>query len=231
MVWINQPTGSSAELPFGGVKRSGYGRELSELGMFEFANRRLVRTLPAKKQAATGRSTPAGDRLRRCPRRRPQLASSGAMRFSTTVELHGKTATGMVVPPEVVEALGGGKKPAVTVTARRAHATAARSPAWAASYLIPLSAERRAAAGVAAGDEVEVDVELDTAPREVEVPADLAAALDAEPGRPRAVRRACPTATSCGTCSPSSGAKAEATRQRRVAAAVATMAEEAGRAG
>lgn len=52
MVWINQPSGSSAELPFGGVKRSGYGRELSELGMFEFANRRLVRTMPPKKQAA-----------------------------------------------------------------------------------------------------------------------------------------------------------------------------------
>ncbi|MGY1734033.1 NAD-dependent succinate-semialdehyde dehydrogenase [Geodermatophilus sp. SYSU D01045] len=49
MVWINQPTGSSPELPFGGIKRSGYGRELSELAVFEFANRRLLRTVPAKK--------------------------------------------------------------------------------------------------------------------------------------------------------------------------------------
>jgi len=49
MVWINQPTGSSPELPFGGIKRSGYGRELSELAMFEFANRRLLRTVPVKK--------------------------------------------------------------------------------------------------------------------------------------------------------------------------------------
>lgn len=49
MVWINQPTGSSPELPFGGIKRSGYGRELSELAMFEFANRRLLRTVPARK--------------------------------------------------------------------------------------------------------------------------------------------------------------------------------------
>ncbi|MGY5882840.1 NAD-dependent succinate-semialdehyde dehydrogenase [Modestobacter lacusdianchii] len=57
MVWINQPSGSSAELPFGGVKRSGYGRELSELGMFEFANRRLVRTMPPKKQAQPAQHT------------------------------------------------------------------------------------------------------------------------------------------------------------------------------
>jgi succinate-semialdehyde dehydrogenase/glutarate-semialdehyde dehydrogenase len=42
MVWINSPTGSRPELPFGGVKRSGYGRELSDLGMRELANHKLV---------------------------------------------------------------------------------------------------------------------------------------------------------------------------------------------
>ena len=49
MVWINSPTGSAAELPFGGVKRSGFGRELSAAGISEFANRKLVRTVPTKK--------------------------------------------------------------------------------------------------------------------------------------------------------------------------------------
>ena len=44
-------------------------------------------------------------------------------------------------------------------------------------FLVPLSAENRIAAGVAAGDQVEVDIELDSGPREVAVPGDLAAAL------------------------------------------------------
>jgi hypothetical protein len=151
------------------------------------------------------------------------------MRFSTTIELHGKTATGMAVPPEVVEALGGGKKPAVTVTVG-GHTYRTSIGSMGGRSLIPLSAERRAAAGVAAGDDVEVDVELDTQPREVEVPADLAAALAAEPVA-AARFQALSYSHQLRHVLAVEGAKAEATRQRRVAAAVATLAEEAGRAG
>ena len=151
------------------------------------------------------------------------------MRFSTTIELHGKTATGMAVPAEVVDGLGGGKKPAVTVTVA-GYTYRSSIASMGGRYLIPLSAERRAAAGLAAGDEVEVDVELDTAPRQVEVPTDLAAALDAEPTA-RTRFDALSYSHQLRHVLAVQGAKAEATRQRRVATAVATLAEEAGRAG
>jgi hypothetical protein len=151
------------------------------------------------------------------------------MRFSTTIELHGKTATGMAVPPEVVESLGGGKKPAVSVTVG-GYTYRSSIASMGGRYLIPLSAERRAAAGVAAGDQVEVEVELDTQPREVEVPADLAAALAAEPAA-RARFEALAYSHQLRHVLAVEGAKAEATRQRRVASAVAMLLEEAGRAG
>lgn len=98
------------------------------------------------------------------------------MRFRTTVELGGKTATGMRVPTEVVEGLAAGKKPAVRVTIG-AHTYRSTIASRGGIYLLPVSAENRAAAGIAAGDDVDVDVEVDTEPREVTVPEDLAAAL------------------------------------------------------
>ncbi|QUQ67326.1 YdeI/OmpD-associated family protein [Kutzneria sp. CA-103260] len=102
------------------------------------------------------------------------------MRFRTTVLLGGKTATGLLVPPEVIEALAAGRQPKVQVTVG-GHTYRSSVGVRGGQFLIPLSAENRTAAGVAAGDEVDVEVTLDTAPREVEVPADLAAVFAADP--------------------------------------------------
>jgi len=98
------------------------------------------------------------------------------MRFRATVELGGKTATGIEIPEDVVAELGSGSRPPVTVTigGHTYRTTVAR---MGGRFLIPLSAENRTGAGVAAGDHVDVDIALDSGPREVAVPADLAAAL------------------------------------------------------
>lgn len=100
--------------------------------------------------------------------------------FTTTVELGGKTATGLEVPAEVVEAFGQGKKPRVHVTVGP-HSYRSTVAVMGGRFLVPLSAENRTAAGVEAGDEVEVTLTLDTAPRVVEVPPELAEAFATEP--------------------------------------------------
>jgi hypothetical protein len=100
--------------------------------------------------------------------------------FRTTVELGGKTATGFEVPAEVVEALGQGRRPSVRVSVG-GHTYRSTVAVMAGRFLLPLSAENRTAAGVAAGDEIEVVLEADTAQREVTVPEDLAAALADHP--------------------------------------------------
>jgi hypothetical protein len=102
------------------------------------------------------------------------------MKFHSTVLLGGKTATGIPVPSEVVEGLGPSKRPAVRVTIRGYTYRSTVTPLG-SQFMLPLSAENRQGAGVAAGDTVEVDLELDTAPREVTVPPDFAAALDRDP--------------------------------------------------
>ena len=102
------------------------------------------------------------------------------MRFRATLQLGGKTATGMQVPPEVVEGLGAGKRPPVRVTIN-GHTYRSSVAVMGGVFMVGVSAENRNAAGVAAGDEVDVDIELDTEPRTITVPADLAAAFEADP--------------------------------------------------
>jgi hypothetical protein len=99
------------------------------------------------------------------------------MRFRAILQLAGKSATGFRVPAEVVAALGAGKRPAVRVTIN-GHTYRSTVAPLGGVFMLPVSAEHRASAGVAAGDEVDVDIELDTAPREVAVPPDFAEALD-----------------------------------------------------
>lgn len=95
------------------------------------------------------------------------------------VALNGKTATGFLVPPEVVAGLGASKRPAVGVTIGT-YTYRSTISSYSGAFMLPLSAENRA--GVGAGDEVEVIVELDTASREVAVPEDFARAMEEVPG-------------------------------------------------
>ena len=140
------------------------------------------------------------------------------MRFRTTILQSGKTTTGIRVPDEVVEALGSGKRPPVVVTVNgyRYRSTVA---VLGGVYMVGVSAEHRAGAGVAGGDEVEVDIELDTAPREVTVPADLAAALDAEPAARRTFDGLSYSNRSWHVLQVE-GAKTGETRQRRITRSV-----------
>jgi hypothetical protein len=106
------------------------------------------------------------------------------MKFRATLELAGKTATGMHVPAEVVESFGAGKRPPVTVTIN-GYTYRSSVAVYGGEYLVGVAAEHREKAGVAAGDELDVEMELDTAPREVSVPPDFAEALRADDGARR----------------------------------------------
>ena len=101
------------------------------------------------------------------------------MILQAKVELNGRTATGIQVPDEVVAGLGAGQRPAIVVTIG-GHSYRTTVGRMGGRFMIPLSAENRQAAGVSAGDDVQVEIELDAAPRVVEVPADLEAALDSK---------------------------------------------------
>lgn len=143
------------------------------------------------------------------------------MRFRAEIEAAGKTAAGIQVPPEVVEALGSGKKPAVTVSIG-SHTYRSTVALRGGVYLIPVSVENRRLAGVAAGDVVDVDLELDIAPRSVAVPADLRAALDAAPTALAQFEHLSYSNQLRHVLSVD-GAKTAETRQRRIDQVVATL--------
>lgn len=140
------------------------------------------------------------------------------MRVTATLELHGKTATGIEIPGDVVEALGAGRRPPVVVTVN-GHRYRSSIAFMGGRFLLGLSAEVRAAAGVSAGDEIVVDLERDDEPREVEVPADLSAALDAAPTA-RAAFDALSYSGKRRIVLAIDAAKTAETRERRIASSV-----------
>ena len=101
------------------------------------------------------------------------------MKFRTYVEPP-EPMRGLEVPPEVVESLGEGKRPRVTITIN-GHSWRSRVAIMRGRYLLGLSNANRQAAGVAIGDEVEVELAFDPEPRLVVEPADFVATLGADP--------------------------------------------------
>ena len=99
------------------------------------------------------------------------------MRFHTIIKQGDKTATGIEVPAEVVAALGPSRKPPVKVTIN-GYTYRSTVATVSGAFMVGVSADVRDKAGVAGGDAVDVDIELDTEKREVTVPADFAAALE-----------------------------------------------------
>lgn len=101
------------------------------------------------------------------------------MKFSAELLSTGKNTAGFEVPEDVVESLGGGGHPKVTVTVN-GYTFRTSIARMGGRYLLGFSGERRTEAGVSPGSVMDVEIELDTAERVLDVPEELAAALAAD---------------------------------------------------
>jgi bifunctional DNA-binding transcriptional regulator/antitoxin component of YhaV-PrlF toxin-antitoxin module len=145
--------------------------------------------------------------------------------FTTTVTKDDQVnATGLPVPAEAVASLGTQKRPKVIVSIS-GHTYRSTVAVFGNVFMLPLSAENREAAGVKAGDQVEVTIELDQEPRTVEVPGDLAAALAEQPGAAASFAALSFTMRKEYVRQVES-AKAQETRQRRIRKIVTGLAGE-----
>jgi hypothetical protein len=144
-------------------------------------------------------------------------------RYRTRIVSTGKNTTGVPVPDDVIAQLGGAKRPAVTV-ALNGHAYRSTVATVAGAAMVSLSAENRAKAGLAAGDDADVELELDKQPRVVEVPDDFEAALAEEPSARRTWQTLSYSKQRWHVLNVE-GAKTAATRQRRIDASIAALRE------
>ena len=142
------------------------------------------------------------------------------MKFRAKVIPSGN-ATGVEIPTDVVKALGSGLRPLIAVTIN-GHTWRSRVALMRGQCLVGISAANRAASGIAEGEVVEVDLELDTEPRVVPEPADLARGLDDDP-EARAAFDRLPYGLRRRHVAAIEEAKATEVRQRRIARLVAAM--------
>jgi Bacteriocin-protection, YdeI or OmpD-Associated/Domain of unknown function (DUF1905) len=159
---------------------------------------------------------------------RPAAAGTDVprVRFRTTILRAGKTATGIEVPADLVAVLGTTRRPPVRVTIN-GHTYRSTVAVMGGVFMVGISAENRQSAGVSGGDEVDVELELDTSPREVAVPADLAEALDGDPGA-RKRFDALSNSRQRAHAQAVEGAKTAQTRQRRIAKVISALLESQG---
>jgi hypothetical protein len=144
------------------------------------------------------------------------------MKFRTKIEQgKSKNVTGIEIPPKIVEALGAGKRPPVKITLN-GYTYRSTVAVMGGAYMVGVSADVREKAKVTGGDTVDVEIELDTEPREVTVPPDFAAALSKDAKAKRyfdglsySKRKAFVTSIE--------DAKTAETRQRRIEKAVTSL--------
>jgi hypothetical protein len=149
--------------------------------------------------------------------------NSGKIKVTTTLLLAGKTATGLEIPTEVVEQLNSGKKPAVKATIN-GYTCRNSIASMGGKFMLSVSAEVREKAGIAAGETVTVELELDTEVREVAVPDDLAKALVGD-AVAKAVFEKLSYSKKQFFVLPIEQAKTEETRQRRIEKTIAQLKE------
>jgi hypothetical protein len=142
------------------------------------------------------------------------------MKFTTTIEGSGNKA-GITVPEEIVTALGAGRRPPVVVTIN-GKSYRSSIAVMGGQNMVGVSAANRKLTGCTAGDTVEVDLELDTQPRVIDVPEDLAAALSAEP-EAEAFYVTLPYSSQRRYVEPLADAKTDDTRARRIAKVVSDL--------
>jgi bacteriocin resistance YdeI/OmpD-like protein/uncharacterized protein DUF1905 len=151
--------------------------------------------------------------------------TKGRIRFRTTILQAGKTATGIRVPDEVIEKLGTSKRPAVRITIN-GYTYRSTVAVMGGRFMVGVNAQNREKAKVVGGDEVNVDIELDTEPREVTLPADFAAALNRQV-KARRLFDGLSYSKKKVFVQGIEGAKTAETRQRRIDKAVSELREGA----